>query len=217
MIIWTWTWPFPFGVRLGWASTRMPNPDIADAKGRVYLLRGQGIFCSRGLGVLCGQLRECGIWAEDLRCVGDLWALRHLVTDHRAGRLRGPIVFVGHSCGARYALYAAYKLQRIGIEIALLVCLDVALPPRVPSNIKKAVNLYLGRKRLYPARALRPACAASTIVENIDLSTADSPAAGRWLTHLNIIERRSVQGIVFRHVLEAVEGAALHKLEREKI
>src|SRR3954470_16050866 len=119
------TWPFPGLVRLGGWSTATPNPP-AD-RGRVYLLRGQGVFFSRGFGLLCGRLRRAGYWAEDLRCVGDRWLCRHLLADRAAGRLRGPVVFVGHSCGARYALYSAQYLERFGVAVDLILCLDVAL------------------------------------------------------------------------------------------
>jgi hypothetical protein len=204
MRVCTYTWPFTFGVRLGWVTAGAPNPDPGQAPGRVYLLRGNAIVFSRGLGHLCGQLRRLGVWAEDLRCVGDRWAVRHVRADHGAGRLRGPIVFVGHSCGGRYSLYAARELERLGIPVKLIVCLDVAVPLEVPANVRRAVNLYMGRWRLYPARPLRAACPSATAVENIDLSRADSPARGAWLTHLTITDSAAVQGVVLTHVLEAV-------------
>ena len=67
------TWPFCFGVRLGWATTRTPNPDPKQAAGRVYLLRGNAVVFSRGFGTICGRLRRAGLWSEDLRRVGDRW------------------------------------------------------------------------------------------------------------------------------------------------
>jgi hypothetical protein len=207
MRVCTYTWPFTFGVRLGWASARAPNPDPATARGRVYLLRGNGIVFSRGLGTLCGLLRSRNIWAEDLRCVGDRWALRHLLRDRRAGRLRGPVVFVGHSCGGRYSLFAAHKLNALGVPVDLLVCLDVALPAAVPANVKRAVNLYLAGRRLYPAGPLRPAPGSLAVVENIDLRGAGSPANGRRLNHLNITDSPGVQERVMKEILRAVDGA----------
>jgi predicted alpha/beta-hydrolase family hydrolase len=141
-------WPFPFGVRLGWASARVPNPDVDHARGRAFLLRGNGVLFSRGFGALCAALRRAGVWAEDLRCVGDRWACRRLIADRRTGRLRGPVILVGHSCGGRYALFAAHRLQAAGVAVDLIVCLDVALPPEVPANVKRALNLYLTRPRL---------------------------------------------------------------------
>jgi hypothetical protein len=203
MRVCTYTWPFSFGVRLGWA-TRVPNPDPRTACGRVYLLRGNGIFFSRGLGVLCGQLRAGGIWAEDLRCVGDRWAIRHLRADHRAGRLGGPVVFVGHSCGGRYSLFAARELQALGIAVDLIVCLDVALPLPVPPNVKRAVHLFRSRWRLYPAGPLRAAADSSAAIENIDLDADDSPVRRAWLHHLNFTDDPAVQGIVLQRIAEVV-------------
>jgi hypothetical protein len=208
MRVCTYTWPFAFGVRLGWASTRAPNPDLRTARGRVYLLRGNGIFFSRGLGTLCGLLRQDNIWAEDLRCVGDRWALRHLRGDRRAGRLRGPVIFVGHSCGGRYALFAAHQLNALGIRVDLLVCLDVALPPPVPANVKRAVNLYLSGPRLYPAGPLHPATGSSAVVENIDLRGANAPVKVQGLNHLNVTDSPAVQERVLQYILGAVDAAA---------
>src|SRR5438445_1769153 len=110
-------WPFPFGVRLGWATAGAPNPDPSRARGRVFLLRGNAVVFSGGFGTLCTELRRAGLWAEDLRCVGDRWACRRLVADRRAGRPGGPVVFVGHSCGGRYSLHAAGRLQDAGIAV----------------------------------------------------------------------------------------------------
>src|SRR5262245_22869445 len=130
------TWPFCFGVRLGWASTRTPNPAMVRARGRAYLLRGNAVVFSHGLGVICGQLREAGLWAEDLRCVGDRWVRRHLIADQETGVLRGPIILIGHSCGGRYALFTAGELAKRGIEVELIVCIDVAIPFPVDVNVR---------------------------------------------------------------------------------
>lgn len=198
------TWPFPFGVRLGWASAGIPNPSLREAKGYVYLLRGNGIIFSRGFGVLCRELRKRDIWAEDLRCVGDLWMLRHLRANHRAGRLRGPVVMVGHSCGGRYALFAARKLEEVGITVRLLICLDVAGPPPVPANVERAMNLYMTGIRIYPARPLRLAPGSVARIQNIDLHGAESPVQTSWLCHLNLTENKAVQDFILRQVLGAV-------------
>src|SRR5262249_7093810 len=113
------TWPFPFLVRLGWATAGVPNPNPAQAVGHAFLLRGNGAIFSRGFGRICGTLRQAGLWAEDLRCVGDRWLCRHLVREHRAGRLRGPVIFIGHSCGGRYALFASRRLEPLGVAVEL--------------------------------------------------------------------------------------------------
>src|SRR4051812_44297784 len=111
-------WPFPFLLGVGKLTTSVPNIDVREARGRAYLLRGNGIVFSRGFGRTCDRLRLAGLWAEDLRCVGDRWVRRHL----RAEVPRTPIILVGHSCGGRYALHAAQELARENIPIDLLIC-----------------------------------------------------------------------------------------------
>jgi hypothetical protein len=195
-------WPFPFGVRLGWLSAAVPNPD--PGRGRVFLLRGNGIVFSRGFGVICTELRRAGGWAEDLRCIGDRWASRLLRAEQRAGRLRGPIVFVGHSCGGRYSLFGAHELAAAGIDVDLIMCLDVAMPPPVPVNVKRAINLYLSRDRIYPARPLVPAPHSAAHIINIDLNSADSPIDANGLSHLNITNSPAVQAFVLKRIRETV-------------
>jgi hypothetical protein len=207
MRVFALTWPFPFGVRLGWATARTPNPSPQQAVGRVYLLRGQAVVFSRGFGTLCGRLRQAGLWAEDLRCVGDLWVRRHLLADHRAGRLRGPLILVGHSCGGRYALYSAQQLGRHGIPVELVICVDVAGPFDVAANVKQAVHIYRSRRRLYPARPLRPAPGSTAHITNLDLDGADSPIAPAWLNHLTITGSRAVQAWILERILATVAAS----------
>jgi hypothetical protein len=176
------TWPFPFGVRLGWATAATPNPPLGAARGRAYLLRGQAVVFSRGFGRMCGALRQAGLWAEDLRCVGDCWARRHLLAHPH----RGPLILIGHSCGGRYALFTAEKLLPLGVTIDLLVGIDVALPYPVPGNVREAVHLYRSRRRLYPAGPLRAAPGSRAKIENVDLDADGSPIDPAGLHHLNI-------------------------------
>jgi hypothetical protein len=195
------TWPFPFGVRLGWATARTPNPPLGEAVGRVYLLRGAGLFFSGGFGRICSELRQAGWWAEDLRCVGDRWMRRHLIADHQADHLRGPIVMVGHSCGGRYSLYSAQQLATLGINIDLLICVDVAWPFPVASNVKCAAHLYRSRWRVYPARSLVPAPGSTARIENIDVDEVDSPIREWGMVHMNVTSYRSVQEWILKRIL----------------
>lgn len=202
------TWPFPFGVRLGWATARTPNPPPGEEIGRVYLLRGSGLFFSGGFGRICRELRLSGWWAEDLRCVGDRWMRRHLIAEQQAGRLRGPLVMVGHSCGGRYSLYSAQQLAALGISIDLLICVDVAWAFPVAANVKCAVHLYRGRWRIYPARPLIPAPGSSAQIENIDVDEADSPIKKWGMVHMNITSYRSVQDWILKRILPLAANTA---------
>jgi hypothetical protein len=197
-------WPFPFLVRLGWVTARIANPPLERARGRVFLLRGNGVVLSAGFGSLCRRFRQAGWWAEDLRPVGDLWLRRQLRRDQQAGCLNGPLVLVGHSCGGRYALWTARQLEKFGIVVDLLICVDVAWAFAVPGNVRHAVHLYRSRLRLYPVRPLRSAPGSTAVVDNVDLDAPEAPFRARFVNHLNITRRRSVQDWIVARVLRTV-------------
>jgi pimeloyl-ACP methyl ester carboxylesterase len=196
------TWPFTFGVRLGWATVATPNPDPEKALGRVYFLRGQAVVFSRGFGSMCDRVRQAGWWAEDLRCVGDRWVRGHLLGDHAAGRLHGPLILVGHSCGGRYATYTAQQLASQGIAVDLLICVDVAGPWDIAANVKKAIHIYRSRRRIYPARPLVRSPGSEAQITNLDLDAEDSPISPAWLCHLNITASAAVQAWIVGQILE---------------
>ena len=193
------TWPFPFGVRLGWATCSVPNPTPGEEVGRVYLLRGMGAVFSVGFGRIADALRRAGWWTEDLRCVGDVWLRKHLRKEKAAGRLRGPLVFVGHSCGGRYALYSAQQLAQDGIQVDLLMCVDVAWAFPVAANVRQAVHLYRSRWRLYPAKPLLPAPGANPRIANVDID-AEPTLRGWGMCHLNVTAYATVQEAILTRI-----------------
>ena len=193
----------PFLVRLGWASTRVANPDPRRAAGRVFFFRGQAIVFSRGFGAMCDDLRRRGVWAEDLRCRGERWAVRQVLADRRDGR-PSPVVFVGHSCGGRSAIFAAEELRAAGAGVSLIVCIDVTLPPPVPANVRHAINLRRTRRRLYPAMPLVAAPGAAPVIENIDLDAPDSPIDPAWICHVNVTSRPRVRRYVVDRIVAAL-------------
>jgi thioesterase domain-containing protein len=154
---------------------------------------------------MCGSLRRAGLWAEDLRCVGDRWLVQNLAHDHRAGRLHCPVIFVGHSCGGRYALFAARRLEQFGVTVDLVVCVDVAWPFDVPGNVRRAIHLYRSQRRLYPARALQAAAGAKSVIENLDLDAPAAPVSGQGLHHLNITASQAIQSYIVQRIMEVVE------------
>jgi len=197
-------WQLPLSSRVGWITASAANPDPLRAPAHVFLVRGTGTVFSPGFGDLCTRLRRAGIWAEDLGPGGDLWLCQHLISEQRAGRLPGSIVLVGHSRGGRHVLDAAYQLQKAGITVDLLVCLDAALLPTVPSNVRQAVNVYMSQQRIYPADTLNSAAGTTARIDNIDLSNPKSSIAGQGLHHLNITTSPAVQDLVMERILQVV-------------
>jgi hypothetical protein len=186
-------------VSLPGQAARLPNP--GDSSGRVYLLRGQGWVFSGGWGTLRDRLRQTGVWADDVSDHAGNWVADDVLAEHKAGRLRGPIVFLGHSRGGRQALTAAERLGRAGLPVELILTVDVAIPPPVPANVRRAVNLYLTPPRLYPARPLKPAPGSPAAIENIALNALASPGVPHGLHHLNITGNPCLQDYLVRRIM----------------
>jgi pimeloyl-ACP methyl ester carboxylesterase len=182
-------------------SAELPRPNRYP--GRVYLIRGQGWGFSPGWRKLRDRLREAGARADDISDLAAGGAVAELLADHQAGRLTGPIVFVGHSRGGRQSLAAAERLGRAGVAVDLVLTADVAFPPAVPGGVQRAVNLYLTHTRLYPARPLRPVPGNEPIIENIDLG----PAGAKGLNHLNITSNSALQDYLFARIMEVVRAS----------
>ncbi len=113
----------------------------ARAAAHVYLLRG--IFnVSVGLDALAAKLQRQGI-AASVYGHGDAGGVAALAAQqYRAGSAR-PIILVGHSLGAGAVVAVARQLGASGIPVALLVLLDPVSGEAIPSNVGRAVNLYV--------------------------------------------------------------------------
>jgi pimeloyl-ACP methyl ester carboxylesterase len=143
-------WQVPLGSRLGWVTSSAPNPTPRQTRAQVFLLRGTGTLFTPGFGDLCTRLRQNNIWTEDLGSVGESWIIKHLQDERKAGRLTGPIILVGHSRGGRHIIDAAHELQKSGISIDLLICIDVAAPTTVPGNVRQSTPPRYSRPRPAP-------------------------------------------------------------------
>jgi hypothetical protein len=109
---------------------------------------------------------------------------------------------VGHSRGGRHVIDAAGQLQKAGIVVELLVCVDVALPPTVPSNVRHVLNVYTTEQRIYTPEPLKPSAGAMTYIQNLDLGDPKSPLSVPGLHHLNITANSVVQDLIMERILK---------------
>lgn len=196
------SWVYPAAARVGWLTTTVTNPCLRDAQGLVYLFRGNGTVFTPGFGRLTDRLRIQGLWAEDLTCNGLPWARQHLMKEDGSR----PLILIGHSCGGRRCLQLAALLEAAGISLDLLICIDVAFTPTVPTNVRRAVHLYRSRWRIYPARPLVPCPGGTSQIDNIDLDQPHPPFPGTWLHHLNITGSDALQLWIKREVTQLVQA-----------
>lgn len=183
------SWAYPALSRMGWITTSVANPSLCNARGVAYLFRGNGTIFTPGFGRLTDQLRNQGLWAEDMTCNGLTWA-RQQIIKVRSDR---PLILIGHSCGGRSCLKLAALLEAVGVTIDLLICIDVAFASAVPVNVRRAIHLYRSSWRLYPSRPLVPCFGNVSHIDNIDLDQPSAPFPGTGLNHFNITGSQVLQ------------------------
>jgi hypothetical protein len=68
-----------------------------------------------------------------------------IVRKYKAGEDRGPIMLLGHSSGADYAIAIAERLKEAGVPVALAFGFDpTRIADAVPGNVELFINLYQG-------------------------------------------------------------------------
>lgn len=120
------------------------QPDETQARpraGHVYCMRGWlGIF-STGMDDLAQKLDK---EVTSISVADEEWRRLKgfLIQEHRAGRLKEPLVLVGHSWGADDQIRVASELAAEGITVDLLITIDPVTPPAIPTNVRRCVNIY---------------------------------------------------------------------------
>jgi hypothetical protein len=131
----------PAAVRRPGAANAVAVPGAANARPRVFLLRGWFDVFSTGLDTLAEELRAKGINAKVLGHLSWSTAVSDILRERAAGKM-GRLVLVGHSQGANNTIVVARSLQRHNVQVDLLVTLAPFLPPLVPNNVVRAINYY---------------------------------------------------------------------------
>ncbi len=193
-----------------WATLRPRQTVAALRPGHAYCMRGfLGIF-STGIDQLARQLRrDDGIPAASCADSEPHRLYRFLLREYRAGRLRGPLVLIGHSWGADDQIRVARRLGRHGISVRLLVAIDPVTPPEIPPNVERCIDIYKSHPltdflpfwRGVPARAKNP---RRTKLTNINLRYANVgfPTAG--INHINIEKNPGVHRMILALVQRCI-------------
>ena len=196
-------------------SGRGPAP-LAEtvSPARQGYLRAGSVYCMRGwLGIFSTGMDQLAAQADgevaSVSVADEEWRrLAHfIVREHKAGRLHGPLVLVGHSFGADDQIRVADALQAAGIKVDLLVTIDPVTPPPVPSNVRRVLNIY----KSHPLTDAIPAwrgvpieqAAKGVPVDNIDLREADVGFNTEAIDHINIEKNPGVHQMVLQAIREA--------------
>ena len=185
------------------SSTLDATEDTHPRAGHVYCMRGWlGIF-STGIDDLAVKInRE----VPTVSVADEEWGRlkNFLIREHRSGRLREPIILVGHSWGADDQIRVAQELADHDIKVDLLVTIDPVTPPIVPPNVNRVLNIY----KSHPAtdgvpfwRGVAIDTTATTVpIENIDLRQANLGFSTELIDHINIEKSPDVHQMVLQEI-----------------
>jgi hypothetical protein len=122
-----------------WVQPTSDKPRVGNA----YLFRGLiGLF-SGGIDAMTMKINEAGIRAHVFQ--EDQHILIGQVVADVYAKSKGnhePIVLIGHSLGADDAIKVARELDKVNVDVDLLICIDATRPPKVPKNVRVCYNYY---------------------------------------------------------------------------
>ena len=174
--------------------------------GEVFVFRGFMGVWSRGMDQITVRLRDDGVVTSIIgynqwRDVAD-----QIIAERAQDMSPEPLALIGHSYGADNALRVAGELQRKGIMVDLMITVECVMPPAVPANVHKEVNIYKPRTldflpwwRGVPVRLADP---RATSLEQIDVHASRPDIDRADLGHSDIDKDPKVLDLMEQNVLE---------------
>lgn len=174
--------------------------------GHVYCILGWLGIWSRGMDVIASRAQsELGVHAISLGNPEWRKLAKYIRTEYEAGRLNEPLVLVGHSIGADDQVRVARALHEGNVPVNLLLLIDPTVPPHIPPNVIRCVNLYKSHPLSDPVPAFRGVRVIAddpnrTTVENVNLRRTDVGFDTSVINHFNIAKVRGLQDMVLAEI-----------------
>ena len=160
---------------------------------KVFLLRGFTNVLSPGIDELAEELKQRNIDTEVANHLFALPLASEAIDDCKSGRV-STVVLVGHSFGATGALMMADRMQKAGLQVALIVTLDPVIKGTVPGNVHRLENFYLSNG---VGTTIQPAANFHGAISNVDLK--NNPELG----HVSVTTLPSMQKQVIHDIITA--------------
>lgn len=177
-----------------------PANSDGDGHGQVVLILGLANVFSTGLLRLADELEHSGISSEAVSLSDSQARARLIARTYRASPKNRPVILVGHSYGADEALRVAGELKKLDIPVALVITFDATIKGPVPSNVKRAVNMYSGGKTAWSA--INPA--PDFHGELVNMNVYDGKNAIEGVNHLNIEKEPRLHAIAINEIKKAL-------------
>jgi hypothetical protein len=111
--------------------------------GSVYLIRGWGGMFSWGIDDMARELNRGGVRASVFQHDQRDALVREFIKKYQGVSDSEPLCIVAHSAGSDDAIYIARELQKMGINVDLLIALDGVDEVVIPKNVKICYNYWM--------------------------------------------------------------------------
>lgn len=173
--------------------------------GNVYIVRGLIGIWSLGMDDLADALHAQGVRAIVYQDAQTGSLARQIAATYHGATNAEPLVLVGHSLGADDVVTIAQHLNQDHVPVDLLITLDPVSAPKVPPNVRRAVNFYKANgigAPIFRGIPLTAADPAATHLENLDLrNDRHDLDPGGHVSHFNIDDSETVRVEVIRQIL----------------
>ena len=178
-------------------------------EGHVYCILGWLGIWSRGMDAIAQRVdSELAVQATSLGNPEWKKLASFVRTEHEAGRWSGPLILVGHSIGSDDQIRVAKLLNAGNVSVDLLILIDPTDPPKIPPNVRHCFNIFKSHPvvdyvPVFRGVKVRAGNPNRTLIENIDLRTAQVGFDTKAIDHFNIAEIEGVQDMVLAEIAKA--------------
>jgi LysM repeat protein len=182
-------------------------PEGPKLPGHMYLVRGLTSVYSFGIDQLAAKINHRGVTATVYSLSETGTIANDIARKYKAGEERGPIMLLGHSSGADYAIAIAERLKEVGVPVALAFGFDpTRTAAAVPGNVELFINLYQGAN-IIGGGEVQPGPDFRGRLIDVDLREHTE------IVHITLDKTPAVQDAVADKVIAVAAYAARHPKE----
>lgn len=125
--------------KMEWVQPTTTAPRV----GVVYCIRGWHGVWSLGIDEMARQLNEKGVTARVFMNEQHKELAATIIERYRNSPNHEPICFIGHSWGVDASILIAKELDKAGIPVDVICCLDSVDQTTVPKNVRLCYNYWM--------------------------------------------------------------------------
>jgi len=175
--------------------------------GTVYCMRGWTGIYSAGIDEMARKLKAQGINAVVYMPEQYPELAAELVKRYKNEPKHEPICFIGHSRGVDSSLIIARELDKAGIAVDVIACLDSVDEVTVPKNVRVCYNYWmpgvLGANNLLRGIPLVQAPGSTGQLFNYNCDKEYLSWRGPLTDHISFDADPGIQKRIIEHILEA--------------